>query len=274
MQTLPPIAVLGAGSMAGAIVRGLIAAGADLASVTVTTRSEGSADAWRAAGVNASALETAADANASAVRGAGIVLLGVKPAMVPDTLREVAGALGPDALVVSVAAGVTTATMEALVPNAVVRTMPNTPALVGQAVTGVAAGSRAGEAELAVARTLFEAVGTVVEVDEARIDALSAISGSGPATFFFLVEQLTATAERLGFAHDEARALAEQTFVGSAALLASTGEDPAELRRRVTSPKGTTERIIAVLDEAQLTDLFETAAQAAIARAKELAAGS
>ncbi len=274
MQTLPSIAVLGAGSMAGAIVRGLIAAGADAASVTVTTRSEASADAWRAEGVNARALDADPDANAASVRGAGIVLLGVKPAMVPDALREVADALPQDALVVSVAAGVTTATMEALVPNAVVRTMPNTPALVGEAVTGVAAGSRAGEAELAAVRTLFEAVGTVVEVEEDRIDALSAISGSGPATFFFLVEKLTETAERLGFSRDEARALAEQTFVGSAALLSSTGEDPAELRRRVTSPKGTTERIIAVLDEAQLTDVFERAAQAAIARAKELAAGS
>jgi len=274
MQSLPPIAVLGAGSMAGAIVRGLLAAGADPASVTVTTRSEASADAWREAGVNASALETSPDANAAAVRGAGIVLLGVKPAMVPDTVREVADALDPDALVVSVAAGVTTATMEALVPNPVVRTMPNTPALVGQAVTGVAAGSRAGEAQLALVRALFEAVGTVVEVEEDRIDALSAISGSGPATFFFLVEQLTATAERLGFSRDEARALAEQTFIGSAALLAASDADPTELRRRVTSPKGTTERIIAVLDEAQLSDLFETAAHAAIARARELAAGS
>lgn len=273
MQTLPPIAVLGAGSMAGAILRGLIAAGTDPASVTVTTRSEASAEAWRESGVTAIARDVAPDANAAAVHGAGIVLLGVKPAMVADTLREVAGDLEPDALVVSVAAGVTTATMEALVPNAVVRTMPNTPALVGKAVTGIAAGSRAGEAELAAVRTLFEAVGAVVEVEEDRIDALSAISGSGPATFFYLVEQLAATAERLGFAPDEARALAEQTFIGSAALLASTGEEPAELRRRVTSPKGTTERIIAVLDEAQLADLFERAAHAAIARAKELAAG-
>lgn len=274
MQTLPPIAVLGAGSMAGAIVRGLIAAGTDPASVTVTTRSESSAEAWRGEGVRATALESDADANAAAVRGAGIVLLGVKPAMVPDTLRQVADALEPDALVVSVAAGVTTATMESLVPNAVVRTMPNTPALVGRAVTGVAAGSRAGEAELAVVRALFAAVGTAVEVPEEQINALSAISGSGPATFFFLVEKLTEAAERLGFSHDEARALAEQTFVGSAALLASTGEDPEELRRRVTSPKGTTERLIGVLDDAELGSLFERAAQAAVARAEELAAGS
>lgn len=274
MQTLPPIAVLGAGSMAGAILRGLIAAGADPASVTVTTRREQSAASWREEGVNATALETSPDANAAAVRGAGIVLLGVKPAMVADTLREVADALEPDALIVSVAAGVTTATMEALVPNAVVRTMPNTPALVGKAVTGIAAGSRASEADLAVVRALFTAVGMPVEVPEDRIDALSAISGSGPATFFFLVEKLTEAAEGLGFGRDEARALAEQTFIGSAALLESSGDEPAELRRRVTSPKGTTERLVAVLDEADLDELFGRAADAAVARAKELAAGA
>ncbi|MFT4028294.1 MAG: pyrroline-5-carboxylate reductase [Protaetiibacter sp.] len=273
MTTLPPLAVLGAGSMAGAIVRGLIASGADPASVAVSTRGAASAEAWRAEGVRAIALEDDPGANAAVVEGAGVVLLGVKPAMVVDTLREVAGALEPDAVVVSVAAGITTATMEAVVANPVIRTMPNTPALVRRAVTGIAAGSRAGAPELALARTLFEAVGAVVELPEERIDALSAISGSGPATVYFFVERLTEAAERLGFAHDDARLLAEQTLIGSAYLLESTGEEPAELRRRVTSPKGTTERLIAVLDDARLADVFERAAEAAIVRSKELAAG-
>jgi pyrroline-5-carboxylate reductase len=257
--------------MAGAIVRGLIAAGVDPASVSVSTRSTASAEAWRAEGVRAVALEERADANAAAVAGSGVVLLGVKPAMIADTLREVADALPADAVVVSVAAGVTTATMEALVPNPVIRSMPNTPALVRRAVTGIAAGSRAGEAELAVARELFSAVGAVVDLPEDRIDALSAISGSGPATVYFLVEKLTEAAEQLGFGRDDARLMAEQTLIGSALLLESTGEQPAELRRRVTSPKGTTERLIAVLDEARLDELFGRAADAAIARAKELA---
>lgn len=274
MTTLPPLAVLGAGSMAGAIVRGLFAAGVDPASVAVSTRSEASAVAWRAEGVRAVALETDPEANAAVTAGAGVVLVGVKPAMVLDTLREVEDALSPDAVVVSVAAGVTTAAMEAAVPNPVIRSMPNTPALVRRAVTGVAAGSRAGAAELALARELFSAVGAVVELPEERIDALSAISGSGPATVYFLVERLTETAERLGFAPGDARLMAEQTLIGSALLLEQTGEHPAELRRRVTSPKGTTERLIAVLDEAQLADVFERAAEAAIARARELAAGA
>ncbi|MGN6273957.1 MAG: pyrroline-5-carboxylate reductase [Protaetiibacter sp.] len=273
MTTLPSLAVLGAGSMAGAIVRGLIAAGVDPASISLSTRTAASAGAWRAEGLRAVALEDDPDANAAVVAGAGIVLVGVKPAMVQDTLREVAPALATDAVIVSVAAGITTAAMEAIVPNPVVRTMPNTPALVRRAVTGIAAGSRAGATELALARELFSAVGVVVEVPEDRIDALSAISGSGPATIYFLVEKITEAAEDLGFARDEARLMAEQTLVGSAELLASTGEEPAELRRRVTSPKGTTERLIAVLDDAHLDELFGRAADAAIARARELAAG-
>ena len=260
--------------MAGAITRGLIAAGTDPARVTVSTRSIASADAWRAEGVRAFAQEEVPDANAAAAAGAAVVLLGVKPAMVVATLHEVASVLEPKALVVSVAAGITTATMEALVGNPVIRTMPNTPALVGRAVTGVAAGSRATDADVALARSLFTAVGAVIELPEDQLDALSAISGSGPATVYFFVEKLTETAERLGFDRATSKLMAEQTLIGSALLLESTGEEPAELRRRVTSPKGTTERLIAVLDEAQLTDVFETGARAAIARAKELAAGA
>lgn len=273
MTTLPPLAVLGAGSMAGAIVRGLLAAGVDPASVAVSTRTAASAEAWRAEGVRAVALDDDPDANAAVVAGAGVVLVGVKPAMVLDTLREVAGALHTDAVVVSVAAGIPTAAMEEVVPNPVIRTMPNTPALVRRAVTGVAAGSRAGDAELALARELFSSVGVVVELPEERIDALSAISGSGPATIYFLVEKLTEAAEGLGFSRDDARVMAEQTLIGSAQLLESTGEQPTELRRRVTSPKGTTERLIAVLDGAHLDELFGRAADAAIARARELARG-
>ncbi|WP_166866800.1 pyrroline-5-carboxylate reductase [Salinibacterium sp. ZJ70] len=274
MSTHSPLAVLGAGSMAGAITRGLIASGVDPSTVTVSTRSTASAESWRAEGVRAFALEERADANAAAVEGAGVVLLGVKPAMVVETLGEIADALAPEALVVSVAAGITTATMEASVPNPVIRTMPNTPALVGRAVTGIAAGSRSGDQHLEAARSLFEAVGEVIVLPEDQIDALSAISGSGPATVFFLVEQLTTAAERLGFDRATAKTMAEQTLIGSALMLESTGEEPAELRRRVTSPKGTTERLIAVLDEAKLADTFEAGAHAAIARARELAAGA
>jgi pyrroline-5-carboxylate reductase len=214
----------------------------------------------------------APDGNLLAVTGASIVLLGVKPAMVRDTLVALAPALDPDALVISVAAGVTTATMEAAVPNAVLRAMPNTPAIVGKAVTGVAAGSRATAQQLALGRALFETVGTVVEVPESQIDALSTISGSGPAYVFYLIEELTRTAVGLGFTPAQAETLVNGTFLGAAELLVSSGRAPEELRLQVTSPKGTTERAVAVLQSADLGDVFDRATAAALARARELAA--
>jgi pyrroline-5-carboxylate reductase len=274
--SLPRIAILGAGSMGGAILQGLVASGAAPAGVTVTNRTAAKADELAALdGVTSVALERHPSGNVDAVADAGIVLIGVKPAMVPDLLREITPALRPGAVVVSLAAGVTIATFERILgPDAVVvRSMPNTPAVVRQAVTGIAAGSRADTAAMALVRQLFETVGAVIEVPESQIDALSTISGSGPAYVFLLIEQLTRAASAKGFAPDDARLMAEHTFIGAAALLAASGEDPAELRRRVTSPKGTTERAIAVLEEAHLDEVFGRATDAALARARELAAG-
>ncbi|MDT0180537.1 pyrroline-5-carboxylate reductase [Microbacterium sp. ARD31] len=274
--SLPRIAILGAGSMGGAILQGLVASGAAPAGVTVTNRTAAKADELAALdGVTSVALERHPSGNADAVADAGIVLIGVKPAMVPDLLREITPALRPGAVVVSLAAGVTIATFERILgPDAVVvRSMPNTPAVVRQAVTGIAAGSRADTAAMALVRQLFETVGAVIEVPESQIDALSTISGSGPAYVFLLIEELTRAASAKGFAPDDARLMAEQTFIGAAALLAASGEDPAELRRRVTSPKGTTERAIAVLQDAHLDEVFGRATDAALARARELAAG-
>ena len=191
--------------------------------------------------------------------------------MVTDVLREISDSLSADALIISVAAGVTTSTMESAVVNPVVRAMPNTPALIGKGVTGIAAGSRATAAHLAAARSVFEVVGWALELPESQIDALSTISGSGPAYVFHAMEQWTVAAVELGFSEADARNLVEKTFVGATALQESTGVDPAELRRRVTSPNGTTERAIAVLDEARLSEIYRAAAEAALARATELA---
>ena len=202
MVTLPAIAILGAGSMGGAILSGLMQPSVTVADgIRVTNRSEAKASALRAtaparAGVTSSATETDPNANLAAITGARIVLLAVKPAMIPDLLREIAGALEPDAMVISVAAGVTTAAIEALLPSsvAVLRAMPNTPAIVGRAVTGVSGGSRSGDGDLELATALFETVGAVLVVPETMIDAVSAISGSGPAYVFYLIEELTRTA--------------------------------------------------------------------------------
>jgi pyrroline-5-carboxylate reductase len=274
--SLPPIAILGAGSMGGAILHGLVASG-QASRVIVTNRTRAKADALAdLAGVESVALEDEPGANARAAAAADVVLVGVKPAMVPDLLREIAPHVRPGTLVVSLAAGVTLATFAEILPSDAValRSMPNTPAVVGKAVTGLAASAAASAGDVALVRRLFETVGVVVEVAESQIDALSTISGSGPAYVFLLVEELTKAAEGKGFAPEEARELAEQTFIGAAALLAAAGEDPAELRRRVTSPKGTTERAVAVLQEARLDELFARATDAALARARELAAGS
>lgn len=269
------VAVLGAGSMGGAIARGVAASGS--AEVIATNRSQ-----QRAAlladvpGIRSYALEQHPDRNRVSAAEADVILIGVKPAMVPDLLREIAPSLRPGAIVVSLAAGVTTATYEAILPDsvAVLRSMPNTPALVGRAVTGLAAGSRASDEHRATVRALFETVGVVVDLSEDRIDALGTISGSGPAYVYLLIEELARAAEEKGFAPDQARLLVEQTFIGACALLEASGEDPSELRRQVTSPKGTTERAIAVLQDADLGALFGRATDAALARSRELAAGA
>ncbi len=277
-DSLPSLAFLGAGSMGGAILRGVIASGIRIdGGITATNRTAEKAEAFSDLdGVTSIALAEQPEGNAEAAAGARIVLVGVKPAMVPDLLREIAPHLAPDAIVVSVAAGVTLQTFADVLGAAarVIRSMPNTPSTVRKGVTGLAAGAATTAEDLALVRRLFETVGAVVEVPESQIDALSTISGSGPAYVYLLIEEFTKAAVGMGFTDADARLMVEQTFIGATALLDASGEDPVELRRRVTSPKGTTERAVAVLQDAHLDRTFADAAAAALARAKELAAGS
>ncbi|UNK70245.1 pyrroline-5-carboxylate reductase [Microbacterium sp. H1-D42] len=277
VDTLPSLAFLGAGSMGGAILQGVVASGAAVdGGIVATNRSREKSDALATLpGVRSIALAENPDGNLEAAASARIILVGVKPVMVPDLLREIAPVLRDDAIVVSLAAGVTLATFaDALGADVhAIRSMPNTPATVGRAVTGLAAGAAATADDMALVRALFETVGAVIEVPESQIDALSTVSGSGPAYVFLLIEQLTKAARGMGFSDADARLMAEQTFIGAAALLEASDVDPAELRRRVTSPKGTTERAIAVMQDAGLDDMFARATAAALARAKELAAG-
>ncbi|AOX66640.1 MULTISPECIES: pyrroline-5-carboxylate reductase [unclassified Curtobacterium] len=272
---LPRTALLGVGSMSGAVLDGLLAAGLDRATVTLTTKSEQSAAAHRERGLDATATDTDPDANRAAVRGASLVVLGVKPYAIGDLLDEVSADLEPGTVVVSVAVGTTTASMEAKVPAGVrvVRALPNTPIGVGHGVTGISAGASADADAVALASSVFDASGVVIEVPESQLDALSAVSGSGPAYVFLLVEQWQQAAESLGFSHDQAEAMVQGTLRGAVELLAASGKEPADLRRAVTSPKGTTERAVAVLQDADLAGTFERASRAAIARAEELAKG-
>ena len=262
--------------MGTAILSGLLASGFDSSKVTITTKTQANADKLAdELGVTAIAIETEASANADAVTGADVILVAVKPAYVLEVLREASHQLKADGLVISVAAGITTASMEGAVPAtvAVVRSMPNTPAIVGRAVTGISTGSRVSEEQLETALELFETVGRVVVLPEEQIDALSTISGSGPAYVFYLIEQLTLAAREMGFAEDVAAMLVEETFAGATELLSASNQSPEALRKQVTSPNGTTMQAVAVLEQAELARVFSKATEAALARAKEIASG-
>ena len=208
-DSLPSLAFLGAGSMGGAILRGVVASGIRIdGGITATNRTAEKAEAFADLdGVTSVALAERPEGNVEAAAGARIVVVGVKPAMVPDLLREIAPHLAADAIVVSVAAGVTLQTFaDVLGPEArVIRSMPNTPSTVRKGVTGLAAGAAVPDEDLALVRRLFETVGAVVEVPESQIDALSTISGSGPAYVYLLIEEFTKAAVGMGFADADAR---------------------------------------------------------------------
>ncbi|GAB2527766.1 pyrroline-5-carboxylate reductase [Paramicrobacterium agarici] len=276
--TLPAIAILGAGSMGGAILSGLVQPHVNVdGGIRVTNRTAAKAEPLDALeGVTSYALEQTPDATARALAGAKVVLIGVKPHMVPDLLRDIADDLEPGAIVVSVAAGVTVETFESLLPEnvSVIRAMPNTPSHVGKGVTGIAPGTRSSDEDLALARAVFETVGEVVEVPENQIDALSTISGSGPAYVFYLIEEFTKAAIDKGFTPEQAATLVNGTFAGATELLMQSDKTPEQLRIQVTSPKGTTEQAVTVLQQAGFAETFTKATDAALARARELAAGS
>jgi len=268
------VAILGAGSMGTAILTGMIKGHIKPEHVKVTARRVESANALaKKFGVTAYATDYQPNANALAVAGAKIVLLSVKPAYIIEVLEQIKDVIAADALVISVAAGVTTATIEEHLPEsvAVIRAMPNTPALIKLGVTGISVGSRTTPDQLAIAIELFSGVGKTLVIPEEKIDALSTISGSGPAYVFYFIEEFIKTAVAQGFSDDEAYLMVSQTFLGASELLVQSQGDPAELRRQVTSPNGTTMKAVAILEEGNLHDLFFKATTAALQRAREIA---
>ena len=256
--------------MGGAILEGLRQPDVSVESLRATTQSEAAAALWREKGVDARSLESDAAANQWAVDGAHLVVLAVKPHYILDVARTIAPALAPEAVVVSVAAGITTADIEAATDRPVVRAMPNTPSQIRQGVTGVASGATTSSDQLSSAVDLFELVGDVVIVDESDINVLSALSGSGPAYLFYVAEKMMDVATHHGFSPEQARTMVQGTLLGAAALLEASGETPQDLRRAVTSPGGTTEQAIAVFDEHRLGDVFFEAVDRAVARAVEM----
>ena len=268
------VCFLGTGSMGSAVLRGLIDSGHPVELISATTKSEKSAVSLRGIGVSALSVEQSPDANALLSGDADVVVLGVKPYQIVDVLTEIAEELPKNSVVISMAGGIELKTMASALPQHknLIRSMPNTPAMVGQAVTGLAPHSTASADALDAAQWLFSSVGEVVKVEEQQINALSAISGSGPAWIYYIIEQWEKVAISKGFTQEQAETLVRSTLFGSAALLADSGEEPSVLRKNVTSPGGTTERIIATLDEANLEKLFSSALDAAVNRANEIAA--
>lgn len=268
------IAFLGCGSMNEAILSGLLEAGTDPADIVATVRrAERAAElAQRHHGITAIAGEEEPDNNREAATGSAVVILGVKPVGIADLAREISSSLSPKTIVISVAAAVSIAQLEAALPagQPVIRTMPNTPAKLGRGVVSVSPGTNCSAEQLQLAKNILNAVGTVVEVPEEQVDALAAISGSGPAYAFYLAEAMAAAGVELGLDPELSLLLARETVAGAGLMLAEPGADPATLRKAVTSPNGTTERAIATFDDRGMPAIIADGARAAAARAAEI----
>jgi pyrroline-5-carboxylate reductase len=258
---------VGAGNMAEALARGVVAAGVLPAERIVAA----DPDAARRA-VFADLGAVASDANADAA-ACDVVCLAVKPQVLDAVLRDLAPHLNPEALLVSIAAGVRTGRIAKRVPETVriVRVMPNTPMLAEKGAAGVAAGPRATEDDVEAVARLFRAAGAAWVVDETLLDAVTALSGSGPAYCFRFVEALAEAGLSVGLPRELAVALARQTFIGAGRLLETTGETAADLRAKVTSRGGTTAAGLAAMEAAGLPDAVRAGVRAARERSIDLA---
>jgi pyrroline-5-carboxylate reductase len=262
------LAIIGAGNMAEAIATGVIRGGVlepqkIIAADVSPERRE----------FFTTKLSIASVASPAAAAGkADTILLSVKPQNMKDVLSEMKSVIGDDVLVISIAAGVSTKFIEQnLLPKQcrVIRTMPNTPMLVGEGMVAMAAGTLATQADLEMARKLFAPAATVIDVSEDKLDAVTALSGSGPAYFFYLVEQMIRAGVEMGLTPQESRTLAIKTAAGAAKMLAGA-DSPEELRRKVTSPNGTTHAAIMHMQQNNFETIVVDALKAAQQRSKEL----
>jgi len=262
---------IGAGNMAEALVRGIIRAKLlPPARLRVTDTERSRLEHFKTAfGV------TGFESNINGARGAQVVVLAVKPQVLPDVLKDIAPLLSPATLVVSIAAGVTTQRIQKQLPagTRVVRVMPNMPALALAGVSAYSPGERATEADAQLVEALFQSVGVVVRLDEKHLDAVTALSGSGPAYVFFLAECMMRAGEEMGVDRATAKTLVLGTIRGAARLLEETGPEPGELRQRVTSRGGTTAAALEVLEAGRVPEIFVQAIRAAQKRSRELSGG-
>jgi pyrroline-5-carboxylate reductase len=268
MKLAQTIGFLGTGNMAEALIKGLVASGLVEAQQIWGSdpRRERAAEMASRYGIHTTTH------NEDVVRQAEIVVLSVKPQILPAVLDEVKPHLKPHALVISIAAGTPLAAIERRLPERtrVVRTMPNTPALVGAGATAIARGGHATEDDLEIARHIFDAVGKSITVDEEQLDAVTGLSGSGPAYVFLIIEALSDAGVKMGLSRYNAQALAAQTVLGSAKLLIETNEHPGRLKDMVTSPGGTAIAGLHTLEAGGLRTTLIDAVEAATRRSREL----
>jgi pyrroline-5-carboxylate reductase len=263
------LGLIGAGNMGEALIRGAVGGGViEPAAILACDPLAGRRAVFADLGCG-----VASDFREAAKRD--VILLAVKPQTFRTVAEELAACMPPAALVLSIAAGVTAASLESALPGRarVVRIMPNTPLTVGMGMSAVARGAYAGDEDAALALALFSAAGKAVEVEEALLDAVTALSGSGPAYLFHFAEALIAGGEGIGLPSGLSNMLAVQTLRGAAEMLARGG-DPADLRRRVASPGGTTAAALAVFEDRGFVAIVEEALRAACKRGEELGGGT
>jgi len=269
MRSMSIVAVVGAGVMGETLVSGLLRGGRRPDELLIAERrGERAAELQERYGVEVVG-------NVDAAQKADTLVLVVKPQDMGEVLDEIAPHVSPATTVVSLAAGITTAFIEARLPSRVpvVRVMPNTPALVDEGMAAISRGSSCDEAHLVEAEQLLAATGKVLRVPEKQQDAVTAISGSGPAYLFFVVEAMIEAGVHLGLPRSTSSELVVQTVVGSAKLLRETGEHPTVLRERVTSPGGTAAAAVRELEDHKVRAAFLTAMEAARNRSRDLSAG-
>ena len=262
------IGFVGAGHMAEALARGLFVAHPSLRERAIA--SDKSAERLQVFNDHLSIRST--HDNQETVRNADVLVVAVKPQNMRGLFEEVGRLIGKNHMVLSIMAGIRTGSIEACCGKGtrVVRAMPNTALLVGEGASAIAPGRCASGIDLSEARAILECAGQVVEVDEHLLDAVTALSGSGPAYFLYVIEALVDAACAEGMDRETALALASQTMRGAAELIRKTGVAPEELRRRVTSPGGTTAEAIRVFDEADLKGTLARGVAAAAQRSREL----
>jgi len=268
MSTHKKIGFLGSGNMAEAIIKGVVQSGIFSAKDIIS--SDIIEDRRRL--LNDSYGISITSDNINLVSRVEIIVLAVKPQIIESVLEEIAEVVDTSKLVISIAAGITMKHVESKLKaeSRVIRVMPNAPALIGEGATAISPGSSVTEDDLDVAKKVFDAVGRTVVVEEKYMDAVTGLSGSGPAYVFLVIDALIDSGVKVGLDRETARTLAVQTVFGSAKMLLETGEHPAQLKDRVTSPGGTTITGLHVMEEGNIRSVIMDAVEAAANRSKEL----